>query len=161
MTRNSKPRKQYRPRQVLCEPATFSLSPDAARNLAVKDRVTIDRVLTGAGVRDDLHGVEMIAIAQIRMVRDALARPAAHRADAGELSAALGRLESAIAPAIHAIGERLASTGLIECLPDERAALADLADIAEATLTALPRRLVLDCYRACVADPVLRLEVMA
>jgi len=161
MGSNRKPRKPYRPGKALVSPMVFGMSPQASRELAMKDRQTINSVISGAGLVDHLAGVEMIAVSQIHMVRDALARPDAHQVDAEPLREMLGRLEQVIAPAIHGIAQRYREMGKMVCSEAERAVLLDLADIADETLAALPRRLIADGYRTACDNPVIRLEVTA
>lgn len=161
MASNKKPRKAYRPGKALVSPMIYAMSHQASRELATKDRLVINSVISGAASRDDLAGVEMIAVSQIHMARLALASPAAHQVDAEPLREMLSRLEQVIAPAIHGIVQHYHATGQTVCSDAERAALLDLADIADETLAALPRRLIADGYRAAVKNPVIRLEVAA
>lgn len=165
MAKSKQPRRKHQPGMVLVSPMVFGLSEQAVRSLAVKDRLAINGVISGPpdsqDTRDNLSGVEMILVAQIYVVREALKQPKAHRADDESLRSTLEHLEWSIAPMVHAIVQRFDATRLVECHPDEAKALAELGEIGDELRSAVPRRIITDGYRQAVYRPAIALDVPA
>ena len=162
MGATKKPRRAYRPRATLVEPATYSLSSSARTELALRDRRAIDAVLSGLGDMDHLAAVEAIAVQQIHILRLAETRPLEHQVEPEAVAGMLADLQQRIVPAIADISTRWRETQRVAVETDaERVALADLADVAEATAAALPRRMLLAGMRTALGQPVIAVEVAA
>ncbi len=159
MSRNCKPRKRYRPRDVLVTPVAYGIPQHASRDLATKDRLAIACVLDGTAAEDDLLGVEMIAVQGIHVLRAAISAPMAHEVEVADLEALLRVLTHEIAPHISSMTARYKATGIVSCVDDERAAMRMLGDLADELRRVIPRRVVLDGYRRALAAPVIALDV--
>jgi hypothetical protein len=163
MAKSKQPRRKYQPGSVLVSPMVFGLSERATRDLSVKDWLAINGVITGQSVgrnaRDDLSGVEMILVAQIYVVREAMRRQKMHRVDEDALQSTLTHLEQSISPMVHALSQRFDATGRAECRPEEVAALQSLGEIGDELRSAIPRRIITDGYRLAVYTPTIVLDV--
>lgn len=149
-----------RPEQLPIPPM-FGFTPETSRRLAMRDRQAIDAVITGTGTLDDILAVECIAVVQIYMLRDAIARPARHQAEPDGLATVLQTLERDVAPAVYGVISRYRETRRVGCSGIERQALLMLAEISDQTLSALPRRLHSEAYAYAVKNPQVRIEVPA
>ena len=162
MAGTKKPRRAYRGGKSLVSSASYALSNEARTELALRDRRAIDAVLSGQGEIDHLAAVEAIAVQQVHILRLAAATPAGHQVEPEAVAGMLADLERRIVPAIADISERWREMRRVSADTDaERAALADLADVAEATAGALPRRMLLQGMRVALDQPEIAVEVPA
>jgi hypothetical protein len=162
MAKSKSPRRPYRPRGTLVCPMSFGMSAKCSNDLSLKDRLAINGVVNGKpgseDASDNLAGVEMILVAQIYVLREAIARPALHQTPVTELEAMLELLEWTIAPKVDAIRQRLKATGLVTCKPDEAEALSDLGELGDAMRAVIPRRLITEGYAQALYSPEIRLD---
>ena len=165
MAKSKSPRRPYRPRGTLVCPMSFGLPEKSSSDLTFKDRLAISGVINGKpdsmDARDNLAGVEMILVAQIYVLREAIAHPKLHQTPIAELEATLELLEWTIAPKVHAIRQRLLSTGLVTCQPDEAAALSELGDLGDQMRAIIPRRLITEGYAKALFSPEIGLASTA
>lgn len=154
MAGTKKTRRRHRPVDFMT-PVSFSMTGEMSRSLAIKDRAALDGLMSGPWSVEGIGGLECIAVVQTRLLQAAAAAPDAHCVPVDALRGVLQVLERDVLPAVAAVRARWsARTGMV-CRDDERAALATLADIADQTREALPRRMHLDAYRRAIAAPEL------
>ena len=136
-------RSAYRPRPVMPMPANWGITPEALRELGLRERAAADAMLAGQADADHYQTLVTATAMALRAVDRAIQQPDAFDGEAAKEAKA--RLQHC-GRAMLTIGERQQRLGRYGCSGPERAALAELCDLADTIRRQLPRRLLLDAY---------------
>lgn len=146
MPANRKPRKAYRPRDVVPVPLVFGASKSMQMSFGIKSRQAIDAVLAHDQDIRHLYAIETEIVAAMHALDIAANRPDDHDNTPESIEAIRGELKG-VGRAILSIKARHASTGRIGCDSSDRAALLTLGELLDVLRAGLPRRIWFEAYK--------------
>lgn len=159
MSASKKPRKAYRPREIVPTiPLAFASSAKALTSLGLKARAAIDAVVSHQATPHDVGAVECELVVGLHMVDVSRELPALCPVEPASVEAVDSELRR-ITRSVRGVIERHRATGRIGCNGTERADLLELADLLDEMRSTWPRRAWFEAYRRGLKKP--RLEVTA
>lgn len=160
MSGNKRPRKAYRPRDVLVSPLPYRTSDAMGRNVALRVRTEIDAVVSHAGTQHHVRALSCELLSLQCLVIVARKQPSHCPITSESLDDIAGEVQR-IGRSLGGVTQRMDATGAIGCSGTERADLLALADLHDKLLQVMPRRLWHDAYALACRNPELRIEEAA
>lgn len=157
MGATKKPRKAYRPRDVLMTPLPYASTAYMVRTISLRVRSGIQAILDHTATESQVRELHTEVVSLAALVDVAKAQPDACPLT-GESLDAVGEELQRIAHSVASITRRMEDTGRIGCSGQERADLAQLADLHEQLLTTMPRKLWHAAYDLALKRPTLTVE---